>query len=50
MSFSAWWDYLRHWLSPEPDTTLDNPNDGEDHSTMADLARLLDEDDAGKSD
>jgi hypothetical protein len=36
---------LRRWLSPEPDTNPENPHDGEDHSTMADLARLFDEDD-----
>ncbi|WP_424627307.1 hypothetical protein [Bradyrhizobium sp. SYSU BS000235] len=46
MSLSAWWDYLRHWLGPEPDTIPDHSHDGEDRSTMADLARLLDEEDA----
>jgi hypothetical protein len=50
MSFSAWWDYLRHWLRPEADTIPDHLHDGEDHSTMADLARLLADDEAGSSD
>lgn len=50
MSFSAWWGYLRHWLGQEPDTISDHLRDGEDHSTMADLARLLEEDEAGQPD
>jgi hypothetical protein len=49
MDFSAWWEHLRQWLSPKPDTSSENSQDSEDHSTMADLARLLEEHDSGKS-
>jgi hypothetical protein len=48
-SFSAWWEYLRQWLSPKPDASSENSQDREDRSTMADLTRSLEEHDFGKS-